>query len=58
MTAEIKDGKLVITLPVQKPYPSKSGKTLVIATTNGFMSDKAAVDGKTVKISVNAIIGR
>jgi len=58
MNAQIKDNKLVITLDLQKPAPSKSGKTLVVAGTGGFVPTTAQVDGKPVKISVNAIIGR
>jgi len=31
LTAELKDSKLIITIDTQKPTPSASGKTLVVA---------------------------
>jgi len=58
MKAEIKDGKLIITLDVQAPTPSASGKTLVIASTHGNATTTATVDGKPVIIGVNAYIKR
>jgi hypothetical protein len=56
MNAQIKDGNLVITIPLQKPAPSASGKTLVVATTHGNTVTTATVDGKPVTIGVNAYI--
>jgi len=37
ITAEVKDNKLVITADIEAGRPSKSGKTLIVATTNGFV---------------------
>lgn len=56
MTAEIKGNNLVITLPMQDPRPSSSGKTLVVATTGGNIATTAIVNGKPVTIGVNAYI--
>ena len=56
MQVEIKDNKLVITLPLQAPRPSASGKTLVVATTSGNKASTAIVDGKPVIVGVNAYI--
>lgn len=56
MKAEIKNGKLIIEIDVQKPTPSKSGKSLVIATTSGNVATTATVDGKPVTIGLNAYI--
>jgi len=56
MNAQIKDGNLVITIPLQKPTPSATGKTLVVATTHGNMVTTATVDGKPVTIGLNAYI--
>ena len=57
MTAEIKDGILHIVIPVQDPpQPSKSGKTLVVASTYGNLTTTAEVDGKQLVISLNAYI--
>lgn len=56
MSAEIKNGNLVITLPLQTPTMSKTGKSLIVAGTNGFAVTNARVNNTPVKISVNAII--
>ena len=56
MSTTIKNGKLVIELPLQTPTLSKSGKTHIVASTGGFASTTAEINGKIVKISVNAII--
>jgi hypothetical protein len=57
MLAEIKNGNLIITIPVaETPSPSKSGKTLIVATTNGNKSTAARVQGKPVTVGLNAWI--
>ena len=56
MEVQIKDGKLVITLDMQTPAPSASGKTLVVASSHGNQPTTAMVDGKPVVIGVNAYI--
>ena len=57
METTIENGMLVIKIPLEKtPRPSSSGKTLVVAATNGFTSTNATVDGKPISISVNATI--
>jgi hypothetical protein len=56
MQAEIKDGKLIITIPIQEPTPSASGKTLVVASTHGNLTSTAMVQGKPVVIGLNAYI--
>jgi hypothetical protein len=56
MKAEIKNGNLVITIPMQSPKPSKTGKTLVVASSLGNRETDATVDGKRVTIGVNAYI--
>lgn len=58
MNAKIENGMLVITIPLQTPTLSSTGKTLTVATTNGFATTAVTVDGKTVKVSVNAYIQR
>ena len=55
MHAELKNGKLVITLDVAKtPIASKSGKTLVVATTHGNQPTSVVIDGKALIVGVNA----
>jgi hypothetical protein len=56
VTAEIKEGMLIISLPMQTPAPSKSAKTLIVASTHGTQKTDIQVNGKTVKIGVNAFI--
>lgn len=56
MDVEIKNGKLVITIDMQRPTPSASGKTLVVASTHGNVVSQAKVDGKAVTIGLNAYI--
>lgn len=57
MKVEIKNGKLVITMDMRDPpSPSKSGKTLVVATSSGNQVTTAVVDGKPVTVGVNAYI--
>jgi hypothetical protein len=59
MKATIEKDELVIRIPLEtKPAPSKSGKTLIVASTGGFLATTAQVDGKPVKVSLNAIISR
>jgi hypothetical protein len=56
MTAEIKEGMLIISLPVQTPEKSKTGKTLVVASSHGNQKTSAMVNGKQVRVGVNAYI--
>jgi len=58
MESRIEDGKLVIELPLEKPRPSSTGKTLLVATTRGVQRTTARVRGKTISIVVNAFIPR
>lgn len=46
---------LVVELPIQK-RPSASGKTTVVASTNGNQPTSITVDGKPVIIGLNAYI--
>ena len=56
MQVEIKNGDLVITIPMQKPTPSASGKTLVVASSHGNQPTSVQVDGKPVIVGLNAYI--
>lgn len=59
MTVVTKEGNLVITIPLlPKPAASKSGKTLIVASTNGFFASDCKVAGHAVRVSVNAIISK
>ena len=56
MKTEIINNKIIITLDIQTPEISKSGKTLTVATTQGFKKTELKIDGKNVSVSVNAYI--
>lgn len=56
MNVEIKNNKLCIEIDLEKPTPSSSGKTLVVASTRGNVVTTVEVDGKPVTIGLNAYI--
>jgi hypothetical protein len=58
MKVEMKDGNLIITMPLEKPTPSASGKTLVVASTHGNQKTGVEIDGKEIIVGVNAYIKR
>lgn len=53
MTATIEKNELVLRLPINR-RPSKTGKNIVIASTNGNVPSTLQVEGKTVTVGVNA----
>lgn len=46
---------LVVEVPIQK-RPSKTGKTTVVASTNGNIPTMLQIDGKVVTLGLNAYI--
>jgi hypothetical protein len=58
LKAELKDGKLTIEIDIHEPEPSKSGKTLTIASTRGNQVTPILVHGQPLIIGVNAYIKR
>jgi hypothetical protein len=58
MKVEMKDGNLIITMPMQQPTPSASGKTLVVASTHGNQKTGVEIEGKEVIVGLNAYIKR
>ncbi len=56
MDVKIENGKFIISIELQEPTPSASGKTLVVATTHGNMTTQCLVEGKNVIIGLNAYI--
>jgi len=57
MTVVVKATELVITIPLIKPpKPSKSGKSLTVATTHGNIVTDAVIAGKSIVVGVNAYI--
>lgn len=57
MTTEIKNGNIIITLPIE-PSISASGKSIVVASTKGNKASTVQHEGKTIIIGVNAYVPR
>lgn len=51
MDIKVQGDKLIITCTIGSGVPSSTGKSLVVATTNGFM----AVEGSDLRVSLNVI---
>lgn len=58
VSAKIDEQKrlLIITLDLQEPTPSASGKTIVIASTHGNQPVGINVQGKPLVVGVNAYL--
>ena len=56
MDVVIKDKRLIITIDLQEPTESASGKTLVVASSHGNMATSAMINGKPVVVGLNAYI--
>lgn len=50
--------ELVIRMPLGNPTASKTGKTLVVASTGGFVQTTAMVCGKAIKLNVTGTIAK
>lgn len=60
MKVEVKNKDLIITIPLQAPKSSKSGKTLIVASTNGFVKTNALEPAtkQAISLSINAFISK
>ena len=59
MKVTIEKGELVIRVPVNKDLPeSKTGKTLLVASSHGNKSTEAKVNGKNITVGLNAYISK
>ena len=59
MQVTIEGKELVIRIPLENPpRPSKSGKTMIVATSSGNVTTSATVDGKQVVVGLNAFVPR
>ena len=54
MEIKVQDGKLIITCQLGAGVPSSTGKSLILATTSGFVP----VEGSDIKVSLNVIKSR
>ena len=55
-TIDAKRNVLVIEIPLQPPALSTTGRSMIVASTRGFVGTDAKVNGRNVSISVNAVI--
>lgn len=59
MQVTIENKELVIRIPIENPpRPSKTGKTMIVATSSGNVTTSCLVDGKPVVVGLNAYIPR
>jgi len=59
MQVSIEGNELVIRIPMlDAPTKSKSGKTLLVATSGGNVVSDAMVNGKPITIGLNAYIAK
>lgn len=57
MKVTLEGPELVIRIPVNEPLmPSKTGKTLVVASSHGNKTTDVLVDGKPVVLGLNAYV--
>ncbi len=56
MEARIEEGNRIVTVDLEKPHPSASGKTLVVASSRGNVMTSARVDERNVTVGLNAYI--
>jgi hypothetical protein len=57
MKVTIKGNKLVIEMDINKdPQPSKSGKTLIVASSGGNVTTDTEINDKQLVVGVNAYI--
>lgn len=57
MEAKLTNGKLIVEIDVNKPpVPSKTGKTLVVASSKGNMPTTVTLNGKVLIVGINAYI--
>jgi NAD(P)H-flavin reductase len=57
MKVEIKGNEVVITLPLNNPLvPSKSGKSLMVASSNGIVATPCVYQNKPLKVGANVFV--
>jgi hypothetical protein len=56
METKIKNGLIIISIPLQEPKLSISGRSLVVATSRGKQRTAVKVGGKTVFVVANAFL--
>jgi hypothetical protein len=54
--AKLKNDRLIISLKLKTPELSRSGKTLVIASSHGVQKCAAQFEGKDILVNANAFV--
>ncbi|AFL88053.1 hypothetical protein Terro_1757 [Terriglobus roseus DSM 18391] len=59
MQVSVEGNELVIRIPLlAEPTKSKSGKTLLVASSGGNIETQATVNGKPITVGLNAYISK
>ena len=58
MEVRIEGKKLVITIDMEAPVPSKTGKTTIIASSHGNQKTAIMIEGEPLQVGVNAFAVR
>lgn len=59
MQVTIENNELVIRIPIEEPpRPSKSGKSLIVASSGGNVTTSCTVEGRQVVVGLNCYITR
>jgi hypothetical protein len=56
MEAKIRNGNLILVLPLEKPRLSATKKTLVVASSRGVRRTGCRIEGEILCVNVNAFI--
>ena len=56
MKVTVEGTELVIRIPMTKPVPSSTGKTMSVASSHGNQKTDVMIEGKPVIVGVNAYI--
>jgi hypothetical protein len=56
ISVAIEHNELVLRMPLHEPVPSKSGKTMVVASTMGALPTYLSIEGSRLIVNANAYI--
>lgn len=59
MQIQVTDKEVIIRLPrINPPSLTKSGKSLMVATTSGIVTSTESVDGKPLHVGINIFVDK
>lgn len=56
METKVRNGNLIVVLPLEEPKLSASGKTMVVASSRGVRKTTCRLDGEIVCVIANAFV--